>query len=191
MNDKLLSITTENSKTKLLSKSAIKIKKPNHTWINFMQRLTGPQELEQSPFTLTETSWDTLVTALKIKRANSPKPLDSGPCQSVHWDLFASALIHVKHLRCKATEKHQVIMKLGLRENVVVFNTALISDTKDDLPMEDMLIKLHLSKPLNIYIYTYKKIATASFFDLIPLIVEHSSALSETQSPIVYLSHLL
>lgn len=39
-------------------------------------------------------------------------------------------------------------MKLGLSENVVVFNIALISDTKDDLPMEDMLIKLRISKPL-------------------------------------------
>lgn len=76
-------------------------------------------------------------------------------------------------------------MKLGLSENVVVFNIALISDTKDDLSMEDMVIKLRISKPLK------KKIVTASFFDLIPLIVEHSSALLETQSSIVYLSHLL
>lgn len=132
-----------------------------NTWINFRQRLTGPQvqvqKLEQSPVIWTETSWDTSLTALKIKRANSPKPLDSGPCQSVRWHLFASALIHAKHLRCKATEKHQDIMKLGLSENVVVFNIALISDTKDDLPMEDMLIKLRISKPL-------KKISYSLFF---------------------------
>lgn len=157
----------------------------NFTWNNFMQRFTGPQKLKRSPVILTKTSWETSITALQIKRANSPKPLDSSPCQSVHWDLFASALIHAKHLRCKATEKHQDIMKLGLSENVVVFNIALISDTKDDLSMEDMVIKLRISKPLK------KKIVTASFFDLIPLIVEHSSALLETQSSIVYLSHLL
>lgn len=120
----------------------------NFTWNNFMQRFTGPQKLKRSPVILTKTSWETSITALQIKRANSPKPLDSSPCQSVHWDLFASALIHAKHLRCKATEKHQDIMKLGLSENVVVFNIALISDTKDDLSMEDMVIKLRISKPL-------------------------------------------
>lgn len=38
-------------------------------------------------------------------------------------------------------------MKPGLSENVASFNIALISDTKDDLPMEEMLIKPHISKP--------------------------------------------
>lgn len=37
--------------------------------------------------------------------------------------------------------------KLGLSENVVIFNIALISDISDDLLMEDMLVKLHISKP--------------------------------------------
>jgi len=37
-------------------------------------------------------------------------------------------------------------MKLGLSENVAIFNIALISDTKDDLPAEEMLIKPRISK---------------------------------------------
>lgn len=108
---------------------------------------TGPLKLELSPVLLTETSWDTSVTALKIKGTNSPEPLNSGPCQCVHWDLFASALIQAKHLRCKAAEMDQDTMKLGLSEKAVIFHIALISDTKDDLPMEEMLIKPHISKP--------------------------------------------
>lgn len=110
---------------------------------------TGPQKLELSPVLLTETSWDTSVTALKIKRTNSPEPLNSSPCQSVHWDLFASALIQAKHLWWKAVVKDQDTMKLGLSANVAIFNIALISDTKDDLPTEEMLIKLRISKPFS------------------------------------------
>lgn len=37
-------------------------------------------------------------------------------------------------------------MKPGLSENVAIFNIALLSGTKGDLPMEEMLIKPHISK---------------------------------------------
>lgn len=43
-------------------------------------------------------------------------------------------------------EKYQDTMKLGLSENVAIFNIALISDTTDDLAMEKMLTKPCISK---------------------------------------------
>lgn len=152
-------------------------------WIDCIQRLTGPQKLDLSHVILTDTSWDTSVTALKIKRTNSLKLLNSGPCLRLHWDLFASALIQAKHLRCKTMEK----WKLGLSENVVIFNIALISDISDDLLMEDMLVKLHISKPfffLNNNGYSF-------FFWPSSFYCSSTSALLETQSSIMYLSHLL
>lgn len=107
----------------------------------------GPLHFELSPVSLTTTSWDTSLTALKIKRTNPPELLNSAPSQGVHWDLFASGLIQAKHFRCKAIEKDKDTLKPGLRENVVIFNIALISDTKDDLPIKDMQIIPCISKP--------------------------------------------
>lgn len=104
-------------------------------------------DLELSPVLLTETSLRTSATALTIKRTNSPQALNLGAYQSIHCYLFASALIQGKHLKCKATEKDLDTRKLRLSKTVAIFNIALINDTKDDLPTEEMLNKPHISKP--------------------------------------------
>lgn len=104
-------------------------------------------DLQLSPVLLAETSWHTSVTALKIKRTNSPEPLNLGPFQSIHGDLFANALIQAKHLKCEATEKDLDTRNLSLSETVVIFNIALTNDTKDDLPTEKMPNKPPISKP--------------------------------------------
>lgn len=44
-------------------------------------------------------------------------------------------------------EKDQDSMKLSLSEKVAIFNIALMSNTKDDMPRKEILIKLHISKP--------------------------------------------
>lgn len=116
--------------------------------IDYIQSLYISTRLGTEPCLIDrETSWHTSVTALKIKRTNSPQPLNLGPRQSIHWELSASALIQAKYLKYKAREKDLETGKLCLSETVAIFNIALINDTKDDLLTEELLNKPRISKP--------------------------------------------